>query len=256
MSPGNRRRVPSPPRPKGGAALPRTRSRVFRTALVALSVAAVAAPLLLWQSAKGSGRATPVRSLSLASAASTRALSPPPDPGPLGPEGVPIPAAPALARAEAPAPGHSVDGISAAAAEQLAFHIHAHLTIFVAGRPRQIPYGVGIAPPLEVESTPQGLFAVGGNAFFWLHTHAADGIIHIESPIERTYTLGNFFDIWNEPLGPERVGPTMGHVTAFFDGRHYLGNPRDIPLLAHAQIQLDVGRALVGPESIQFPPGL
>jgi hypothetical protein len=66
---------------------------------------------------------------------------------------------------------------------------------------------------------------------------------------------GNFFDIWNEPVGPERVGPATGHVTAFFDGRHYLGNPRDIPLLAHAQIQLDVGRPLVGPESIQFPPG-
>jgi len=45
-------------------------------------------------------------------------------------------------------------------------------------------------------------------------------------------------------------------VTAFFDGRHYLGNPRDIPLLAHAQLQLDVGRPLVAPESIAFPPGL
>ena len=255
MSPGNRR-VPAPPRPNGRAAHPRSRSRAFRTALVALSVAAVAAGLLLWQSAKGSGRAAPLRSLPLASASSLRALSPPPGPGALGPEGVPIPAAPALVRPAAPAPGHSVDGISAAAAEQLAFHIHTHLTIFVAGRPRQIPYGVGIAPPLEVESTAQGLFALAGTAFFWLHTHAADGIIHIESPIERTYTLGNFFDIWNEPLGPGGVGPARGHVTAFFDGRHYLGNPRDIPLLAHAQIQLDVGRPLVGPESIQFPPGL
>ena len=45
-------------------------------------------------------------------------------------------------------------------------------------------------------------------------------------------------------------------VTAFFNGRHFLGNLREIPLLAHAQIQLDVGRPLVGPESIQFPPGL
>jgi hypothetical protein len=169
---------------------------------------------------------------------------------------VPIPAAPPLARPGAPAPGRSIDGISAAAAEQLAFHIHAHLTVFVAGSPRQVPYGVGIAPPLEVESTPQGPFAVGGSAFFWLHTHAADGIIHIESPIERTYTLGSFFDIWSEPLGPRRVGPATGRVTAFFDGRHYLGNPRDIPLLAHAQIQLDVGRPLVAPESIRFPRGL
>jgi hypothetical protein len=224
--------------------------------MVALSVAAVAAGLLLWQSARGSGQAAPLRSLPLAPASSLRGLFLPPDPGPLGPEGVSIPAAPALDHAEAPAPGHSVDGISAAAAEQLAFHIHAHLTIFVAGTSRQIPYGVGIAPPLKVESTSRGPFAVRGTEFFWLHTHAADGLIHIESPIVRTYTLGNFFDIWNEPLGPERAGPATGHVTAFFNGRHYLGDPRDIPLLAHAQIQLDVGRPLVAPESIQFPPGL
>jgi hypothetical protein len=44
-------------------------------------------------------------------------------------------------------------------------------------------------------------------------------------------------------------------VTAFVDGRQYLGSPRDIPLAAHAQIQLDVGRPLVAPESIVFPPG-
>jgi hypothetical protein len=122
--------------------------------------------------------------------------------------------------------------------------------------PRRIPYGVGIAPPLEVEPTVRGQFVLGGTAFFWPHTHASDGIIHIESPIERTDTLGNFFDIWNEPLGPDQVGPATGQVTAFFNGRHYLGNPRDIPLLGHAQIQLDVGRPLVAPESIHFPAGL
>ena len=155
-----------------------------------------------------------------------------------------------------PLPAKASTGSRLRQREQLAFHIHAHLTVFVAGAPRQIPYGVGIAPPLEVETTPQGSFALGGAAFFWLHTHAADGIIHIESPIVRTYTLGNFFDIWNEPLGPERVGPATGRVTAFFDGRRYLGNPRKIPLLAHAQIQLDVGRPLVAPESIEFPAGL
>lgn len=253
MSRAGQRRPPAPVRRKGGTSPPANRSRGLRAAAGVLALVAVAVGLALWQSDGGSGRAT--ASLPLAPISSLRMLSPP-DPGPLGPEGVPIPAARPLARANAPAAGQSVDEISAAAAEQLAFNIHAHLTIFVAGAPRQIPYGVGIAPPLQVESTAQGPFALGGTAFFWLHTHAADGIIHIESPIVRTYTLGNFFDIWNEPLGPERVGPTTGHVTAFFNGRHYLGNPRDIPLLAHAQVQLDVGRPLVGPESIQLPAGL
>jgi hypothetical protein len=237
---------------------PRTRTglRAAAGAVVVISAAAVAAGLLLRQTASGSGRSSPPPSLPLAPTSSLRGSLPAPSPGPLGSEGVPVPAARPLARASAPTPGSTVDGISGAAGEQLAFHIHAHLTVFVTGSPRRIPYGIGIAPPVEVQPTPRGPFAAGGAAFFWLHTHAADGIIHIESPIVRTYTLGDFFDIWHEPLGPARVGPARGKVTAFFDGRRYLGSPRGIPLLAHAQIQLDVGRPLVAPETIDFPSGL
>jgi len=256
MSRADRHRPPAPVRRKGPDRRRATRSRAVRTGVVLLSVALATLGLLLWQSAKGSGHAASPPSLPLAFSSSLGSLSAPPDPGPLGPEGVPIPSARPLARANAPAPRDKVDGISAAPLEQLAFHIHAHLTVFIDGVPRLIPYGVGIAPPLEVEPTVRGPFALGGTAFFWLHTHSSDGIIHIESPIERTYTLGNFFDIWNEPLGRKQVGPATGHVTAFSNGRHYLGNPRDIPLLAHAQIQLDVGRPLVAPESIHFPAGL
>ncbi len=58
------------------------------------------------------------------------------------------------------------------------------------------------------------------------------------------------------PLGSQRVGAARGQVTAFFNGRPFEGNPRRIPLLAHAQIQLDVGRPLVAHESIRFPNGL
>jgi hypothetical protein len=33
---------------------------------------------------------------------------------------------------------------------------------------------------------------------YWLHTHDDSGIIHIESPVNRDYTLGQFFDVWNK----------------------------------------------------------
>jgi hypothetical protein len=95
-----------------------------------------------------------------------------------------------------------------------------------------------------------------GSCFYWLHTHAADGIIHIESPVERRYTVGNFFDVWGQSLTPTQVGPTRGPVTAFYDGHVFRGNPRDIPLTKQAQIQLDVGRPLVAPATIRFPAGL
>jgi hypothetical protein len=151
--------------------------------------------------------------------------------------------------------GRPVDGISCQASEQTLFHIHAHLTVLVNGSPRQIPAAIGI-PGAQAQNTARGPFIVGGNCLYWLHTHAPDGIIHIESPVKRIYTLGDFFDEWGKPLSSGRVGPAAGHVTAIYNGKVYLGNPRDIPLTAHAQIQLEVGRPLVTPQTITFPAGL
>lgn len=176
--------------------------------------------------------------------------------GPTGPEAVPIPKAPALARAHVLQTGEQIDGIACETSEQVLFHIHAHLTIFVRGLARQVPAGIGIAPPYRIAETPQSAFVAGASCFMWLHTHSADGIIHTESPVKRTFTLGEFFDIWGQPLDRDQVGPAHGPVTALFNGRAFIGNPRRIPLLAHAQIQLEVGRPLVAPEKIAFPEGL
>jgi hypothetical protein len=173
-----------------------------------------------------------------------------------GPEGPPIEKGPDLAPAGAPAPGTSTDGIRCQGSEQVLFHIHARLTIFVDGRSRKVPYGIGIAPPQRVALTPRGSFVVGGACFAWLHTHAADGIVHIESPVQRTFTLGDFFDIWKQPLSATRVGPAKGSVTAFVNGKAWHGRPRSIPLNAHAQIQLEVGRPLVEPLRISNWYGL
>ena len=180
-----------------------------------------------------------------------------PPAGPLGPEGVPIPAAPPLARTMRQlAVGERVDGIACQADEQVLFHVHAHLTIFVRGHARRVPAGIGIGAPYDVQETPVGAFIATATCFMWLHTHAADGIIHIESPISRTYTLGDFFDIWGQPLDRDRAGPERGSVTVFVDGRPYHGDPRRVPLRAHAQIQLDVRAPVVPPERIAFPQGL
>jgi hypothetical protein len=198
---------------------------------------------------KGSG------SLSLAPLSTLGTLRPAPSPGPLGPEGVPVPNAAPLSGAGTHASGQPIRGISCDTSEQTLFHIHAHLTVFVNGVARQIPAGIGI-PGAQAQSTPQGSFIDNGNCFYWLHTHSADGIIHIESPVKRTYTLGDFFAEWGQPLGTGQVGPASGHVTAIYNGHVYRGDPANIPLAAHAQIQLEIGKPLLGPTSIQFPKGL
>jgi len=67
--------------------------------------------------------------------------------------------------------------------------------------------------------------------------------------------LGNYFDIWRQPLGPGQVGPAKGTVTAYLNRALYTGDPRAIPLTAHALIQLDVG-TVVSPKPFTFPAGL
>jgi len=220
---------------------------------VAAGIAAFAATATLAFTRNHGARSSSLPLAALSSLGHVRPLS---LVGPAGPEGVPMPNAPDLAPGRALTNGERIDGISCQAREQVLFHIHAHLTIIVRGTARRVPAGIGIATPYEVDRTPVGDFVTAAPCFMWLHTHAADGIIHTESPVERTYTLGEFFDVWGQPLDRTRVGPANGHVTALFDGRVFTGNPRQIPLLAHAQIQLEVGRPLVAPAKIVFPGGL
>ena len=145
-----------------------------------------------------------------------------------------------------------VDGISCDTSEQLLFHIHAHLAVYVDGCQKLIAAGVGIGPPLTFDNG----FVVGGSCFSWLHTHDETGVIHIESPVQRTFTLGDFFDVWGQPLSATQVGPAKGTVTAYLDGQAFTGDPRTIPMDAHAVIQLDVGTPLVAPQAFMFPAGL
>jgi hypothetical protein len=118
-----------------------------------------------------------------------------------------------------------------------------------------VPEGIGIAPPRQVDQTTDGPFVSAGSCFYWLHSHTDDGIVHIESPIRRTFTLGNYFDVWNQPLSAARVATATGPVTAFVNGRPFTGDPRTIPLGAHSVIQLDVGTN-VAPVPYTFPQGL
>ena len=76
----------------------------------------------------------------------------------------------------------TIDGIECAEAEQFAFHIHTQFNITINNQSYPIPAGIGIIP---------------NNCIYWMHTHDESGLIHIESPIKKEFTLGQFLDIWN-----------------------------------------------------------
>jgi hypothetical protein len=144
-----------------------------------------------------------------------------------------------------------VNGIGCLSAEQLAYHIHAHLMVYVNGSPRALPGGIGI-PGSVVENSRFGPVAVGGQCIYWLHTHAPDGVIHVESPFLRVYTLGNFFDIWRQPLSAHQVAGATGTVSAYVNGKLWKKSPRAIPILPHSVIQLSVGSPVVPFQNISW----
>lgn len=148
--------------------------------------------------------------------------------------------------------GQTIGGIEGSSREMLQVHVHAHLSLFYKGQQIAIPYGIGIVQPFQVNNGFVGM----GAGIYWLHTHDATGIIHVESPDNRTYTLGQFFDIWGQPLDAQNVAGLQGAVRAFVDGKSYIGGLRGIVLGAHTQITLEVGAPFVTPPVYAFPNGL
>jgi hypothetical protein len=168
----------------------------------------------------------------------------------VGFEGVPLQTGPAVAPASTTGTA-KVHGITCGPSEQLVYHIHAHLAVFKNGQSYTLPAGIGI-PGSHAVNTNQGPIASGGSCIYWLHTHTTDGVIHIESPTKRIYTLGDFFDEWHQPLSANQVGTVSGAVTAFVNGKQWKKDLRAIPLLPHADIQLQIGQPAPAPVKIDW----
>jgi hypothetical protein len=147
-----------------------------------------------------------------------------------------------------------INDISCDALESTVVHIHVHLAIFIDGEEQLVPFGIGIGQPWSITDSDQGPFVDDGSCFYWVHTHSANGVVHIESPVRRVFTLGDFFAIWQQPLSATQVGPATGPVITYVNGMRSDVNPPDIRLTSHQRIQLNVGED-VPPYPFDFPPG-
>ncbi len=176
-----------------------------------------------------------------------------------------------IALSPAPLPyqnGETIGGIPCdTAAHDNETHYHAHLEVYVNGQPVTVPGDIGRQSP---------------GCLYWLHTHDTDGIIHIEAPKDQTYKLGQFFDIWGQPLSKTQLmnykldskhqytiyifTPTADQeknqdvnqpfkVSPPGDLKPYTGDPRQIQLKPHEVIYLEYGTPVVSPQPYSFPAG-
>ena len=96
----------------------------------------------------------------------------------VGPQGLPIQTGPFLAPATTTRLGAILDGIQCESLAQLAYTSYAHLQVYVDGRSRALPGGVGLVGRVATV-TPQGLLFSPRICMYWLHTLAADGLIEV-----------------------------------------------------------------------------
>lgn len=137
--------------------------------------------------------------------------------------------------------------------EFLIHHVHAHLDVFVDGKPIQVPAGIGIKiddPAVHKVELPDGSFSYGGidpacrkACISPLHTHDDSGILHTESKTPKPNTLGQFFTEWGVPLSKACVGTECGSkpVAFYVNGKPYAGDPKAIKLTDQKEIAVAIG---------------
>ncbi|RFA08958.1 hypothetical protein B7R54_06760 [Subtercola boreus] len=124
-------------------------------------------------------------------------------------------------------------GLRMLGTEGTALHLHAHLTITIDGQDEVVPAEIGIDNPSGSVSP--------------LHTHDTTGIIHVESPVQADFTLGQFFTEWNVALDDTSIGayPSSAGETfsVFVNQQPYSGNPAAIVFTNKMDIDIVVSPA-------------
>jgi hypothetical protein len=148
--------------------------------------------------------------------------------------------------------GQQIDGINCRQELLNTFHHHAHLSIFVNGTQRAIPKGTGMFHPGSGSSG----FIYHAQCFYFLHTHDQTGIIHIEPPAATVFTLGQWFDLWGEPLNTGQIANFQGQVSVYVNGVLQPSvNPRKVAFSPHEEITLVIGTPPAWIPQYIFPAG-
>jgi len=112
--------------------------------------------------------------------------------------------------------------------------IHSHLSIYLNGEALAVPAQIGV-----VQTTPLT------ECSYPLHTVDSSGLIHVDDRPD-AFTLGQFFQIWGEPLSYVDVGgnpglPVVVYVTDSNIVTQYTGDLNAIELLSHREITIQIG---------------
>jgi hypothetical protein len=145
-------------------------------------------------------------------------------------------------------------GLTPEKAEFLQYHVHAHLDVFVNGKPVLVPAGIGIDldnPAVRSDKGPNGNVIGAGltqecdqPCISPLHTHDPSGLLHTETKTPSPNQLGQFFTQWAVRLTNDCVGgyckPAVP-IKIYVDGKVEVGDPTQIELSNLREIAIVIG---------------
>jgi hypothetical protein len=139
-------------------------------------------------------------------------------------------------------PRLEVLGLPALTRSATTLHTHQHVDVFVDGTRVTVPAGIGIARHFI---SP-------------LHTHDSSGIVHVESPTWRSFSLAEFFAVWGVRLTKTCLGgecnATKLHL--FVNGKK-VTDPNLVALTPDQEIVVAFGSLPAAvPSTYSFPKGL
>jgi hypothetical protein len=142
--------------------------------------------------------------------------------------------------------GGNVSGLDCLLSMPDDYHVHTHVSIFLNGEALSVPPEVGI-----VQSTPTA------RCFYPIHTHDKSGKIHVEALAPATFTLGQLFAIWGQPLTNTNVAgltglPVVVYVTDNGTVTEVADNWTNIELTSHREITIVVGTAITAIPNITW----
>ena len=147
--------------------------------------------------------------------------------------------------------GQVVDGVPCLRDDLPAQHFHVHLEVLLDGKVVTVPAGVGVGRPWGEDADG---FIVTGSCFAWIHTHDTTGVVHVFTQVGTSYSLGQMFKVWGQPLGLHGALGYRGPAAVLVDGLAFAGDPQEVALKNFENIVLELGRppATPPPSSYDF----
>jgi hypothetical protein len=121
----------------------------------------------------------------------------------------------------------AVGGVGCARNEN--YHIHALVSIYHDGKRLALPESIGR----------------GSGCNYEMHTHDGSGVVHIETDVPKTFTLGQFFALWGQPLSASAVAGVSGTPVYYAVDNEKVArittHPAALLLSAHREIVIVTG---------------